>query len=37
MELRERGKGRESDTGTTILQNPTSVKTEDIRICTESC
>jgi hypothetical protein len=37
VELRERGKGKKNDTATTISQNTTSVKVEDIRICTESC
>jgi hypothetical protein len=37
MKLGEGRKGKENDRASTILQNITSVKVEDITICIESC
>jgi hypothetical protein len=37
MKLEEGGKGEENDRASTILQNKTSVKVEDIRIYIENC
>jgi hypothetical protein len=37
MELREGGKGKGNDRASTISQNITSVKVEDVRMSIESC
>jgi hypothetical protein len=36
VELREEGKGKENYRASTISKNITSVKVEDIRMCTEN-